>query len=108
MARQVKSDLRGIAAVFAHPKRQRLKALDELERVGRAHAHANVTQKHNARADGCSLQSFPVFLSFWLTGSASGRPRALGVFTIEASVQFAADELVKGRLASSVCPLSGI
>ena len=51
MALQVERDLRGVAAVLAHPERQRLQPLDELERVEGAHAGTHVAQQHNPGPD---------------------------------------------------------
>src|SRR5215469_15587455 len=43
-----------ITAVFAHPERKRLQALDELKGVEGTHAHAHIPQKHNSRANEIS------------------------------------------------------
>ena len=51
MALQIERDLAGVAAVLAHPQRQRLQPLDELEGVEGAHARADVAQQHDAGAD---------------------------------------------------------
>src|SRR5262245_15903244 len=44
MALQMERDLRRVAAVFAHPERQRLQPLDELEGIEGAHGRADVAQ----------------------------------------------------------------
>src|SRR5262249_61570584 len=45
------SDGRGVAAMLAHPQRQRLQALDELKGVEGAHAATGIAQQHDAGAD---------------------------------------------------------
>jgi dTDP-4-amino-4,6-dideoxygalactose transaminase len=51
MVLQMERDRSGVAAMLAHPQRQRLQALDELEGVERAHARADVAQEDDPRPD---------------------------------------------------------
>ena len=51
MALQIERDLARVAAVLAHPERQRLQPLDELEGVEGAHGRADVAQQDDPRPD---------------------------------------------------------